>query len=57
MQRYTQDAINSRRLLNIANGRIYNTMNDLTITRNELFRREQMLIQLWRNEADTCRDW
>ena len=32
-------------------------MNELTNTRNYLFQREQMLIQLYRNEVDAHRQW
>ena len=44
MQRHAQNAINTQGLLNTANRRIYNIMNELTNTRNDLFQREQMLI-------------
>ena len=55
MQRYAQNAINTQGLLNTANRQIYNIMNKLTNTRNDLFQKEQMLIQLYRNEVDACR--
>ena len=57
MQRHAQNAINTQGLLNTANRQIYNIMNELTNTRNDLFQREQMLIQLYRNEVDARREW
>ena len=44
MQRHAQNAINSQGLLNTANRWIYNIMNELTNTRNDLFQKKQMLI-------------
>ena len=57
MQRHAQNAINTQGLLNTANRQIYNIMNELTNTRNDLFQREQMLIRLYRNEVDARREW
>ena len=50
MQRHVQDVINLQGLLNTANRWINNLMNDLTNTRNDLLRREQMMTQAWRDE-------
>src|SRR6266542_3679691 len=44
MQRHAQEAINSQGLLNIANRRINNLMNDLANTRNDCLRRNQLYI-------------
>ena len=46
MQRVVDDATNNQNLLNTANVRINNIMNDL----NNFIRREQMVTQAWREE-------
>src|SRR6266496_2390352 len=43
MQRYVQDTINSQGLLNIANGRINNLMNDLANTRNDCLQKKSVV--------------
>src|SRR6266498_3868048 len=57
MQRHAQDAINSLGLLNTANGRINNLMNELANTRNDCLRRNQLLTLAYNNEADERRRW
>src|SRR6266496_4334470 len=57
MQRHVQDVINSQGLLNIANERINNLMNDLANTRNDCLQRNQLLTLAYNNEVDEHRRW
>ena len=57
MQRHAQDAINLQDLLNTANGRINNLMNDLANTRNNCLQRNQLLTLAYNNEVDERCRW
>ncbi|GET55333.1 hypothetical protein GLOIN_2v1772633 [Rhizophagus irregularis DAOM 181602=DAOM 197198] len=64
MQRHAQDAINlqgqlntAHNLLNNANGRINNFINDMANVRNECLRRAQLLTIAYNNEANERHRW
>ena len=54
MDRVANDAIHNRGLLNTANRQFNNLMIDLTNTRNDIHRRDQMLTQALRDERQAC---
>ena len=54
MDRVANDALHNQSLLNTANRQYNNLMVDLTNTRNDIYRENQMMIQALRDERQAC---
>src|SRR5947207_955121 len=54
MNRVANDALHNQDLLNTANRQYNNLMVDLTNTRNDIYRENQMMIQALRDERQAC---
>ena len=54
MDRVANDALHNQDLLNTANRQYNNLMVDLTNTRNDIYRENQMMIQALRDERQAC---